>query len=308
MDPVMRRFISRDPAEADVLGCLYSAFDNNSGSLTDPMGLEAGDMQDRVLSGIIEPMMKFSNWVAGLFGASSGNSTPAKKSATKPVKKKVSNEKPKTLDRNGIIDMLHAIDKKRSVAGYHTYQGMEFYMEHPEIDLIFLAPGILKAAGVRGIPLIVSKLSNIAKSSGDGILKLSGRNGGKITMNSSNKALGVEKASANLLESVSKKRTVTIAKEGSEELRYLNYIGAEANVGGANMKNILLRKNPSKAAVLEEFLHGTQHRLDIIERLGHQGLGSAETHVKDFMIRHSKMLGLSDADVVALKALKAAGK
>jgi len=38
-DAEMRHFLSRDVLEADILGNLYSAFDNNSGSLTDPMGL-----------------------------------------------------------------------------------------------------------------------------------------------------------------------------------------------------------------------------------------------------------------------------
>ena len=43
------------------------------------------------------------------------------------------------------------------------------------------------------------------------------------------------------------------------------------------------------------------------EKLGRYGLGSAETHVKDFMIRHKKMLGLSDEDVAILKILKDKG-
>ena len=62
-----------------------------------------------------------------------------------------------------------------------------------------------------------------------------------------------------------------------------------------------------KAAILEEFLHGTQEKLGIAEKLGRYGLGSAETHVKDFMIRHKKMLGLSDEDVAILKILKDKG-
>lgn len=84
-------------------------------------------------------------------------------------------------------------------------------------------------------------------------------------------------------------RTVTFASAGSEELRYLDYMGAEANCGGPGCLNILLRPNPTKEAVLEEFLHGTQDRLGIIDRLGQQG---AETHVKDFMGRHRRLLGL----------------
>ena len=73
------------------------------------------------------------------------------------------------------------------------------------------------------------------------------------------------------------------------------------------MTHILLRPNPSKAALLEQFLHGTQHRLGIIDELGQSGLGSAETHVKDFMIRYSRFLGLSPEDVAILKQLKDAG-
>lgn len=79
------------------------------------------------------------------------------------------------------------------------------------------------------------------------------------------------------------------ATEGSEELRYLNYMGAEANCGGPGCLNILLRQNPSKEAIVEEFLHGTQSRLGIIDRLGQQG---AEIHVKNFMSRHRRLLGL----------------
>ncbi|EQX87646.1 hypothetical protein G917_00590 [Escherichia coli UMEA 3148-1] len=66
----------------------------------------------------------------------------------------------------------------------------------------------------------------------------------------------------------------------------LEHFGAEASVLDMT---IIVRSNPSKAAILEEFLHGTQEKLGIAEKLGRYGLGSAETHVKDFMIRHKKM-------------------
>lgn len=128
-----------------------------------------------------------------------------------------------------------------------------------------------------------------------------------LSMNSSSTLQGVERASDDLIASVAKRRTVQIAAPGSEELRYLDYMGAEANVGGENMTHILLRPNPSKAALLEEFLHGTQHKLGIIEELGASGLGSAETHVKDFMIRYARFLGLSPEDVAILKQLRDAG-
>lgn len=69
----------------------------------------------------------------------------------------------------------------------------------------------------------------------------------------------------------------------------------------------LLRENPSKAALLEELLHGTQTRLGVTDRLGTSGFGSAETHVKDFMIRHKKMLGLGNEDVQILQILRDKG-
>lgn len=126
-------------------------------------------------------------------------------------------------------------------------------------------------------------------------------------MRSSNELLGVERASEELIRAISSKRTVEIAKIGSEEMRYLDYIGAEANVGGEQMTHIILRPDPSKAAILEEFLHGTQKRLGIIDKLGHSGMGSAETHVKDFMIRHKRLLGLGEEDVKILKILRDKG-
>jgi len=124
-------------------------------------------------------------------------------------------------------------------------------------------------------------------------------------LRSSSKLNSVERARPELLDTIrAKGRIIKIVQEGSEEARYLDFIGAEANVGGESMTHILLRQNPGKAAVLEEFLHGTQYRLGIIERLG---TGGAERHVKDFMIRHRKLLGLGDQDVDILRQLMEAG-
>ena len=126
-------------------------------------------------------------------------------------------------------------------------------------------------------------------------------------LRSPNDLMGVEPASPELLTAISAKRSLIIAQPGSDELRMLDYFGAEASVGGVDNSSILLRQNPSKAAVLEEFLHGTQSRLGVIDRLGTSGYGSAETHVKDFMIRHQTMLGLSDEDVRILQVLRDKG-
>ena len=88
-----------------------------------------------------------------------------------------------------------------------------------------------------------------------------------------------------------------VARPRSDEPRCLDYVGAEANVGGPGMTDILVKGNPGKAAVLEEFLHGTQSRLGVIDRLGP---ARADCHVKDFMMRHRSMLGLCDEDVEIL--------
>ncbi|HZD69322.1 MAG TPA: hypothetical protein VFA45_10540, partial [Actinomycetes bacterium] len=160
------------------------------------------------------------------------------------------------------------------------------------------AGGALKAA----VPAARGALMRAFGAVRSGFGRLTTRGG--IVLRSSDKLMGVERASAELIEAVSKRRTVRFALEGSEELRYLEHIGAEANVGGETMTHILLRENPSKAAILEEFLHGTQHRLGLIDRLGVSG---AETHVKDFMIRHRRLLGLGDEDVRILEILKGLG-
>lgn len=111
-------------------------------------------------------------------------------------------------------------------------------------------------------------------------------------------ASSVEPAPQELLEAMARKgRTIKIAQEGSEEMRYLDFIGAEANVGGEDLTHMLLRPNPGKAAALEEFLHGTQWRIGLVKELGVEG---AERHVKLFMIRHRALLGLIDEDVEAL--------
>lgn len=113
---------------------------------------------------------------------------------------------------------------------------------------------------------------------------------------------GVEKASPELIDAISKKRDVNIAKKGTDDHAYLEWMNAEANVGGENMKHILLKDNPSKAAILEEFLHGTQKDIGIIN--GSPDIPYAEYHVKDFMVRHKKLLGLIDEDVKILEELR----
>jgi hypothetical protein len=114
-------------------------------------------------------------------------------------------------------------------------------------------------------------------------------------------AEGVEAASADLIAKVAARRNLHFAST-PDELRYLDYIGAEANVGGEKMDHILMKDPPSKAALLEEFLHGTQHKLGMLKGVGDTAF--AEWHVKDFMVRHRKLLGLGDEDVAILETLR----
>jgi hypothetical protein len=98
----------------------------------------------------------------------------------------------------------------------------------------------------------------------------------------------------------SKGRDIQIAGEGTEELRLLDAMSANANVGGELLVHILLREEPRVIEVWEEFLHGTQKKCGIIERLG---IREAEIHVKRFMIRHRRLIGIWDGDIRILEAL-----
>ena len=109
-------------------------------------------------------------------------------------------------------------------------------------------------------------------------------------------------ASENLLQSIRNKgKTIVIAFPGSDEARLLDYFGANANVNTNDINHIIVKPDVLKIEILEEFLHGTQQKLGLIDQLGNYG---SEIHVKDFMIRHQKMLGLSNNDIDALTIMK----
>lgn len=115
---------------------------------------------------------------------------------------------------------------------------------------------------------------------------------------------GIEPASKELLENIEKRRNISWATEGSDSLKLLEYFNAEASVNadalGRPGMSIILKPNPSKAAVLEEFLHGTQHKLGFPLKFGTEW---SEVHVKSYMIRHSSILGIAQDDVNILKTL-----
>ena len=119
------------------------------------------------------------------------------------------------------------------------------------------------------------------------------------------KDLPLTKASKEFLDAIeTKNRVIEIGGPDSYVLQHLDSISAEASVFITEPLEpdiILLRENPSKIAALEEFLHGTQRKLDNLKDIDSVIL---EMHVKDFMIRHRRMLGLSDSDVQMLEALK----
>ena len=109
-------------------------------------------------------------------------------------------------------------------------------------------------------------------------------------------------ASEELLQSIEKKgKTIVFATLGSDEARLLDFFGANASVNTSNINHIIVRPDVLKIEILEEFLHGTQHKLGILKRLGNY---KSEIHVKEFMIRHKKILGLSNKDIEALIIMK----
>lgn len=108
-------------------------------------------------------------------------------------------------------------------------------------------------------------------------------------------------ASEALLQAIrSHDRQLVFAHDGTEERRYLELRQANANVGGEAMTHIVLLPDARKIEAIEEFLHGTQFRLGIISDT--QVVGP-EVHVKRFMIRHARLLGISAADVHVLKLM-----
>jgi hypothetical protein len=119
----------------------------------------------------------------------------------------------------------------------------------------------------------------------------------------------VEPESADLIEKMRKHgRQIVVAAAGSEEERYLNYMAAEASVNSPKSTHMLVKTDVGKSTLLEEFLHGTQHRLGLVPDSYVAGLNmpmvKAEYHVKDFMVRHHRLLGLDSSDVDMLCILR----
>jgi len=114
---------------------------------------------------------------------------------------------------------------------------------------------------------------------------------------------GVEPATQELINSISDKgRTIRYVQPGTDEHRYFEMFGIEANAGGPELKDILLRENPSKPALLEEFVHGIQ--VDVGMEQSSENLSWREYHAKDFLVRHKDMMGIGAEDVQLLEHLR----
>jgi hypothetical protein len=63
-------------------------------------------------------------------------------------------------------------------------------------------------------------------------------------------------------------------------------------------RELLLRPDARKVEVIEEYLHNVQRQVGLTQRLT---LREVELHVKTFMLRHQRLLGISGADVEWLR-------
>ena len=103
-----------------------------------------------------------------------------------------------------------------------------------------------------------------------------------------------EPANAALLDKL-RARGFTI-DQSDEIQRYLDY--RSANAATFLEKDLLLRPDPRKLEVLEEYLHNVQKEIGLTEKMTP---GEMEIHVKEFMLRHQKLLAISGADTQWLR-------
>ncbi len=116
--------------------------------------------------------------------------------------------------------------------------------------------------------------------------------------------LELTKAGPELLDAMSRKgREFQLFEPDSFMANRMEKLGAEASVFALEGETdiIFLKAKAPKIAALEEFLHGTQKR---IPSLANELDVILEIEVKDFMIRHRQLLGLSDNDLKVLEVLK----
>jgi hypothetical protein len=125
----------------------------------------------------------------------------------------------------------------------------------------------------------------------------------------SSQVKNTERASKELLDKVSSRRDVVYAKPGTDDLLYLEMSNADDLAGGEFNTDILLRENPSRLTVVEEFLHGTQVKhakgnkipLKPSFDVNRTYEIKVERHVRDFMYRHRQMIGFDEIEIKVLK-------
>ncbi len=91
-----------------------------------------------------------------------------------------------------------------------------------------------------------------------------------------------------------------LINQDADTLLYLNSRGANAATLGT--RDLLLRPDARQIEVLEEWLHNVQVQNGIADRLG-RGSPAVEDHVHDFMIRHQRLLGISDDDLQIIRRM-----
>lgn len=96
---------------------------------------------------------------------------------------------------------------------------------------------------------------------------------------------------------------IEIVRPGTDDYRYFTKYNIDASINTGVPKHILIKEGAPKSALLEEYLHGTQLKLGLLEKYGSRE--ALEVHIKDFMIKHSKILGLDNPhDIKLLQQLK----
>jgi hypothetical protein len=84
--------------------------------------------------------------------------------------------------------------------------------------------------------------------------------------------------------------------QSAEVQAYLDY--RRAHAATFLEKDLLIRPDARKIEVLEEYLHNVQRDIGLTEWMTPAQM---EIHVKDFMLRHQKMLMISEEDAQWLK-------
>lgn len=111
-------------------------------------------------------------------------------------------------------------------------------------------------------------------------------------------------ASDGFVKAVSERRNLFVAKPGTDDFKFLQMTGADASAGGPGNLSILVRgDNPQRLTLMEEFLHGTQSKRwgDPVMDVTGADTAFREWHVRDFMSRHSGMLGWDASEKAVLK-------